>query len=84
MSAPSEYVLGHSDQELEPLQRQAACLERVTRKLIRECGIATGMRVLDIGCLAGDVSMLVGEAVEGVGQVFGIDPEQRAVQFAKH
>jgi protein-L-isoaspartate O-methyltransferase len=36
-----------------------------------------GMRVLDIGCGAGDVSMLVADAVGESGTVVGIDREQR-------
>jgi hypothetical protein len=35
------------------------------------------MRVLDLGCGAGDVSMLAGELVGASGSVVGIDPRWR-------
>lgn len=79
----TDYVLGHTDQELERLQFQARCLEGVTRRMIRDCGIKAGMRVLDIGCGAGDVSLLLGEAVGPTGHVIGIDTAQRAVDLAR-
>jgi hypothetical protein len=41
------YLPGHSEQEIERLQLQALCLEGLTRRLIKECGIEPGMRVLE-------------------------------------
>ena len=41
----SEYVLGHSDQELERLSSQALLIEPITRRFFREAGIGEGMRV---------------------------------------
>jgi 2-polyprenyl-3-methyl-5-hydroxy-6-metoxy-1,4-benzoquinol methylase len=83
MLMKSEYVLGHSDRELERLQLQARCLEGLTRRLIRECGLTQGMRVLDIGCGAGDVAMLVAEVVGATGKVVAIDAKERAVETAR-
>ncbi len=83
MPTKSEYLLGHSDQEIERLQLQAQCLEGLTRRLIRECGIATGMRVLDLGTGVGDVAMLVAETVGPTGAVIGVDGEARAVEAAQ-
>jgi hypothetical protein len=45
----SEYVLGHSDFELERLARQAQLLEPATRDCFHAAGMAPGMRVLDVG-----------------------------------
>jgi SAM-dependent methyltransferase len=83
MSQTSDYVLGHSDFEIERLQIQAAVLASITRRLIAECNIRPGMRVLDIGCGAGDVSMLLAEAVGPSGHVVAIDREARAVEATR-
>jgi ubiquinone/menaquinone biosynthesis C-methylase UbiE len=68
---------------MERLQFQAGVIEPVTRRLIRECGIGPGMRVLDIGCGTGDVSMLLAEAVGEAGSVVAFDRETRAIDVAK-
>ena len=83
MSQTTDYVLGHSDFEIERLQIQAAALADITRRLIGECHIQSGMRVLDIGCGAGDVSLLLAEAVGPSGLVVAIDREARAVETAR-
>ena len=83
MSQDNAYLLGHADQEMERLKLQAACLEGLTRRLIRECGIEAGMVVADFGSGAGDVAMLVAETVGEGGKVIGVDAEPRAVARAR-
>jgi SAM-dependent methyltransferase len=83
MNRASVYALGHEDHEIGRLQFQSRIIEPVTRRLIRECGIGPGMRVLDIGCGAGDVSMLLAEAVGKTGRVVAFDRESRAIGTAK-
>jgi len=83
MSRTADYVLGHSDFEIARLKLQAAALAGITRRLIGECGIQPGMTVLDIGCGAGDVSMLLADAVGPSGLVVGIDREARAVETTR-
>jgi SAM-dependent methyltransferase len=83
MNVTSAYVLGHADLEIERLQFQADIIAGVSRRLIRECGIGPGMRVLDIGCGAGDVSMLLAEAVGDTGSVVAFDRESRAIEMAR-
>jgi SAM-dependent methyltransferase len=83
VSGSSKYVLGHSDAEIERLQLQAKVLEGPTRRLIHECGILPGMRVLDIGCGAGDVSMLLADVVGITGTVVAVDREQHAIDVAR-
>ena len=83
MNRTTDYILGHSDFEIERLQIQAAALADITRRLIAECNIQPGMRVLDIGCGAGDVSMLLAEAVGPSGLVVAIDREARAVETTR-
>ena len=78
----SRYALGHSEQELERLSRQAEIFEPFTRQLLQEAGISTGMRVLDVGCGSGDVSFLASELVGPSGKVIGADQAISAVQRA--
>src|SRR5213593_1077419 len=60
---PPLYVCGHSANELERLEIQGAFFEEITRNLLVAAGIGPGMRVLDIGCGAGDVSLLAADLV---------------------
>jgi SAM-dependent methyltransferase len=78
----STYALGHSEQELERLSRQAQAFEPFTRQLLQQAGINTGMRVLDVGCGSGDVAFLAGELVGPDGEVIGADRAAAAVQRA--
>src|SRR5215204_5640520 len=69
----SVYLLGRSDHETARLQRQAQLYGPLTRRLLVEAGIGSGMRVLDVGSGAGDVALLVAEMVGPMGQVVGVD-----------
>jgi hypothetical protein len=67
------YALGHSPRELERLAVQARLVDPITRAFLREAGIAPGMRVLDVGCGAGDVAFLAADLVGRDGAVIGIE-----------
>jgi len=82
MASKADYLMGIGDAEFERLKLQGAYLEPMTRRLIREAGIGPGMRVLDIGCGGGNVSMLLAEAVGPSGHVVAIDREERAMGLA--
>jgi hypothetical protein len=43
------YVLGHTNREIQRLQRQAEMLRPITERLLISAGVESGMRVLDIG-----------------------------------
>src|SRR3990172_10323478 len=77
------YVLGHSEQELERLERQGKIFEVETSEVLRRAGVRTGMRVLDIGCGVGDVSMIAAEMVGPTGSVLGIDNAADALPTAR-
>jgi ubiquinone/menaquinone biosynthesis C-methylase UbiE len=83
MNLAPVYALGHEDREIDRLQFQSRIIEPVTRRLIRESGIGPGMRVLDIGCGAGDVSFLTAAFVGPTGNVLGIDQSPDSVALAR-
>jgi ubiquinone/menaquinone biosynthesis C-methylase UbiE len=78
----SAYALGHSEQELERLSRQGRMFEPFTRQLFEQAGISAGMRVLDVGCGAGDVAFLAAALVGPGGEVIGVDRAAEAVRSA--
>ena len=79
----TEYILGHSEREIQRLIHQAAILRPTTERLLREIGLRPGMRVLDLGCGAGDVSMLAAELVGPLGVVIGIDRNPEVLSVAR-
>jgi SAM-dependent methyltransferase len=66
-------VCGYSKRELERLVTQAEFFKDITGSLFAKAGLASGMRVLDIGCGVGDVSFLAADMVGPSGSVLGID-----------
>ena len=78
-----DYVLGHSPREIERLHLQARLVDPITRQYLQEAGIGPGMRVLDVGSGAGDVSLLAAELVGSSGQVVGVDRSAAAVASAR-
>ncbi|MDB5392808.1 MAG: class SAM-dependent methyltransferase [Rhodospirillales bacterium] len=77
------YILGSTPTELKRLMLQAKILRPITERLLREAGVRQGMRVLDLGCGPGDVSLLAAEIVRPSGYVLGIDQAQEAVAAAE-
>lgn len=83
IGAAIPYVFGHSDSELHRLMRQAAVLAPITRRLLSDAGLARDMRVLDVGCGTGDVSMLAADRVGSGGLVVAIDRSKDALAIAR-
>jgi SAM-dependent methyltransferase len=67
---------------LSRLIEQARYFGDLTEQVMRAAGIGPGMRVLDVGCGAGDVSFLVADLVGPSGSVLGIDRSEDAVALA--
>ena len=78
-----KYVFGHSDRELQRLADQAVVIEPITRQLLVDAGISSGMRVLDVGTGRGDVAFLAAELVGEGGMVVGVDRAPEAVGLAR-
>lgn len=76
------YVLGHSAEELNRLIDQARLFGELTEDVFVRAGIGPGMRVLDVGCGAGDVSFLLAQMVGPSGEVIGVDRSEEAVAMA--
>jgi SAM-dependent methyltransferase len=82
IGAAIPYVFGHSDSELHRLMCQAAVLAPITQRLLSDAGLTRDMRVLDVGCGTGDVSMLVADMVGSRGAVVAIDRSKDALAIA--
>ena len=78
-TADSPYPLGSDPADLERLDHQGRMLGPVTRILLEAAGIGRGMRVLDLGCGAGDVAFVLADLVGDGDQVQGIDRSADAV-----
>jgi SAM-dependent methyltransferase len=77
------YILVHSDREIQRLKHQADIINPITRRILVAAGVAPGMRVLDVGCGAGDVTMLISELVGSTGHVVGADRAPAALAAAE-
>ncbi|MBN9387794.1 MAG: class I SAM-dependent methyltransferase [Chloroflexi bacterium] len=77
------YVLGHSEKEIERLQKQNNFLQVFTWHCFQEAGIKPGMKVLEAGCGGGDVALILAEMVGPEGQVVGVDLNPQALEAAR-
>lgn len=77
------YVMGRSEHERRRLELQGSILNPLTDRFLKECGLSAGMRVLDLGCGIGDVSLIAARIVGGRGSVTGIDPDRAALDIAQ-
>jgi ubiquinone/menaquinone biosynthesis C-methylase UbiE len=74
---------GIGKDELDRLEAQGNAIAAATRMILTEAGIGPGMRVLDLGCGTGDVSLLVADLVGPGGSVVGIDRSPDALARAR-
>ena len=77
------YALGHSPEELRRLESQSNFFKDLTSQVFMTAGIRPGMHVVDVGCGAGDVSLLVAELVGPHGSVVGVDKSPDAIATAR-
>src|ERR1700754_2750048 len=78
----TNYVLGHADIEVQRLLLQGRVYNDHTENALRLAGLRPGMRVLDVGCGPGDVSLLAARLVGPTGTVLGIDGAAEVIDFA--
>jgi SAM-dependent methyltransferase len=77
------YALGYSEEEFQQLMVQGRLFAEFTGHLFTGAGIGPGMRVLDVGCGVGDVSLLASDLVGCSGAVVGIDINERSLEIAR-
>ncbi len=88
MDAPTspdhpEYPLAQAPADIQRLIARVSRRNPSTRALLRQAGIAPGMRVLDAGSGAGDVAMMAAELVGPTGAVLGIDLSPDSLEVAR-
>jgi SAM-dependent methyltransferase len=67
------YVMGRSATETDRLKRQSQLYDASTWQLLKDAGLSDGMKVLDIGSGAGNVSFIAASLVGERGRVVGVD-----------
>jgi ubiquinone/menaquinone biosynthesis C-methylase UbiE len=83
MSAPANYVMGHTDHERRRLALQAAVLNPLTDGFLRRAGISAGMHVLELGCGIGEVSLIAARLVGPHGSLHCVDFDAAALEIAR-
>ena len=78
-----QFGTGIGDEELDRLEAQGAAIAPATRMIFAEAGIRPGMRVLDLGCGAGDVTFVAADLVGPDGSVVGVDRSPDALARAR-
>jgi ubiquinone/menaquinone biosynthesis C-methylase UbiE len=81
--ATSRYVMGYTERERQRIGLQAEMQNHSTEALLERAGLSRGMRVIDLGCGIGDVSLLAARLVGRDGLVIGIDLDERALETAR-
>jgi SAM-dependent methyltransferase len=78
-----DYPFANRAAEDERLVAQGALFDPLTRRLLQQAGITSGMRVLDLGSGAGNVARLAAELVGPSGAVVGVERDPVAVELAR-
>jgi SAM-dependent methyltransferase len=58
-------------------------VDEMTERMLDDAGIEPGMRVLDIGCGPGAVSLMLSRRVGSQGHVFGVDQNPQMLKLAR-
>ena len=78
-----QFGSGIGDDEVARLELQGGALAPATRMILTEAGIRPGMRVLDLGCGAGDATFVAADLVGPGGSVVGVDRSPQALARAR-
>lgn len=77
------YPFADRSNEHQRLIAQGSVFDPLTRRLFGEAGMAPGMRVLDLGSGAGNVTRVAAELIAPCGRVVGVDADAAAVELAR-
>jgi len=83
MTEDTDYVLGHDQRHYQQLIEQDEILRPSTERMLRAAGIHEGMRVLDVGCGVGNVTLQLSRFVGPKGSVVGVDVDSGAIDVAR-
>jgi SAM-dependent methyltransferase len=78
-----QFGTGIGEDEVTRLEAQGKAIAPATRMIFAEAGIQAGMRVLDLGCGAGDVTFVAADLVGPDGSVVGVDRSPEALARAR-
>lgn len=81
-SLKSAYVMGYTENEKQRLALQASIINPLTEAFFRRAGVSAGMRVLELGCGIGEVSLIAARLVGPHGQVHCIDIDGDSLSIA--
>ncbi len=83
MGSMTAYKANASDHERRRLALQASVLNPLTDSFLRRAGVAGGMRVLEVGCGIGEVSLITARLVGPHGRLHCIDMDGQALETAE-
>jgi ubiquinone/menaquinone biosynthesis C-methylase UbiE len=79
----SAYAMGDTPEEADRLDVQDGLYRGATEYLLRAAGLREGMRVLDVGCGTGGVSLAAARIVGPEGHVVGVDMNPEVLEIAR-
>jgi ubiquinone/menaquinone biosynthesis C-methylase UbiE len=74
--------MGRSPRERRRLQAQGKIYAEPTAELLRMAGVRPGMRILDVGCGAGDVTLQAAAIAGPGGSALGVDEDREVLAVA--
>jgi precorrin-6B methylase 2 len=75
--------LGQAQRQLDQDLASDRLFQPLTEQLLRQAGLRPGMRVLNIGCGAGEAACIAAALVGPAGQVLGIERDARVAAAAR-
>ena len=82
MSEPGHYIIAGGDAGARRLHVLARAVMPCTLDVLQRAGLRPGMKVLDVGCGSGEVTVAIAEQVGPDGRVVGMDMDERVLTHA--